>query len=162
MRQIRCNGKSIMHASIMAAGMWAVISGLSWPRRAGLFPAIVASVVLILAAIELGYSLFEKEDADDTDRIDFKLSTEVDPALANRRTLSTFLWLVGFLLIIIFLGLPVAIPLFLFSYLKFESKESWLFAFSLTVVFWGCFYFLFIWLLKTQFPLGVLISSMKH
>jgi hypothetical protein len=161
MRQIRCSGKGIMNASLMAAGIWAVISGLNWPRRAGLFPTIVASVVLILASIELGYSLFEKEDAEDTDRIDFKLSTEVDQALANRRTLSTFLWLAGFLLVIILLGLPVAIPLFMFSYLKFESKESWFVSFSLTVVFWGCFYFLFIWLLKTQFPEGVLLSLMK-
>ena len=161
MRQIKYSGKAIMNASIMAAGIWAIISSLNWPTRAGLFPMIVASVVLILASIELGYSLFEEEDAEDTDRIDFKLSTEVDPATANRRTLSTFLWLGGFLLAIILFGLPVAIPLFLFSYLKFESKDTWMFSFGLTVIFWGCFYCLFIWLLKTQFPLGVIPAVMK-
>jgi len=160
MSRISYSGKVVMYASIVAVSIWAIVSGLNWPRRAGLFPTIVASVVLILASIELGYSLFEKEGSEDTDRIDFKLSDDVDEALANRRTISTFLWLGGFLMVIILLGLPIAIPLFLFCYLKFESRESWVFSITLTVFFWGWFYFLFIWLLKTQFPIGVLPALM--
>ncbi|MBN1849874.1 MAG: tripartite tricarboxylate transporter TctB family protein [Deltaproteobacteria bacterium] len=158
MKEISFSGKTIMYAAIMAVTVYSVILGMRWPIRAGLFPIIVSSVVLILASIELGFSLFKKESADDTDRIDFKLSTDVDKATANRKTVSTLLWLGGFLFGVILFGLPAAIPLFLFFYLKFESKEGWIFSFMMTFVFWGFFYFLFIWLLKIQFPEGALLG----
>ena len=57
--------------------------------------------------------------------MDFKLSEDVDKATAARRTLLTFGWIFGFFILILFFGFTIAIPLFVFLYLKIQGKEKW-------------------------------------
>jgi hypothetical protein len=49
----------------------------------------------------------------------------------------------------------------MFLYLKFDGKEGWGVSISMTIVVWMCFYFLFIWFMKTHFAEGLIIEWLK-
>jgi hypothetical protein len=55
------------------------------------------------------------------------------------------LWLLGF---------NIGIPLMVFSYLKFQSKESWKVSIILTAIAFVFFYALFVKVLTLPFPDG--------
>ena len=85
---------------------------------------------------------------------DFRLSETADPRLAERRTVAIILWIIGFLLLILLTGFPIAIALFFVMYLRFGADESWGTTISTAAVAWTAFYVLFIWLLKTPLHEG--------
>ena len=64
----------------------------------------------------------------------------------------------GFFALIWLLGFPIAIPLMMFAYLKFQGGESWVLSITLTVVAWLFFYVLFVRLLHLPFPDGLLMT----
>ena len=74
--------------------------------------------------------------------------------VARRRTLLAAGWIVAFLVSIVLLGFPIAVPLLVFVYVKFQGKESWLFSIVFTAAVWGFFYGLFDLLLHLPFPEG--------
>jgi hypothetical protein len=92
--------------------------------------------------------------------VDFKLSEDVDPKVAMRRTLITFAWIVGFFLLILLLGFPIAVLLFLFLNLKFQAKEGWPLTLILTAATSVFFYGLFIRLLDIHFYEGVILRAL--
>ena len=143
-----------MYLCLMVVAVWIIISALNWPMKTAILPIIVGIIVCLLATTELCFTLFEKKGATKTEAMDFQLSKDVDQALANRRTLSIFAWIIGFFFLILLVGVPVALPLFMFFYLKFSGREGWKISIGLTAAVWICFYFLFIWFLKTQFSSG--------
>ena len=57
------------------------------------------------------------------------------------------IWLVGYV---------IAIPLMVFTYLKFQSGETWVLSTVLTVIAFVFFYALFVRLLNLPFPDGFL------
>ena len=150
----RYSGKVVMFFCLVVIAIWVVISALKWPMKTAIFPIIIGSVVFLLAVTELCFTLFEKKGTEKTETMDFQLSKDIDQALANRRTLSIFAWIIGFFFLILLLGVPIALPLFMFLYLKLSGKEGWRISIGLTAVVWVCFYFLFIWFLRTQFLSG--------
>ncbi len=86
--------------------------------------------------------------------MDFKLSEEVDPAVARRRTWTAFGWIIGFFFLIVLFGFNIGIPLFVFLYIKWHGGEKWLISILMTVGSWIFFWGLFIWLLDTPMPEG--------
>ncbi|HEY7218198.1 MAG TPA: tripartite tricarboxylate transporter TctB family protein [Candidatus Binatia bacterium] len=66
--------------------------------------------------------------------------------------------MVGFFVLIWLLGFPVAIPLMMFCYLKFQGEEPWVLSITLTVIAWLCFYGLFVKLLTLPFPEGLIMT----
>jgi len=82
----------------------------------------------------------------------------MDPAVVKRRTITMFSWMLGFFLMIWLLGYVIAIPVMVFSYLKFQSNESWVLSTTLTVIAFAFFYSLFVKLLTLPFPEGLLIT----
>jgi hypothetical protein len=156
---MKFNGKAVMLLCLMGISLWTIISALQWPIKTGIFPIGMGGIVFLLAMVELFFTLFQKdtdtqEKKEETEVMDFKLSADTDRAVARQRTVSIFLWIVGFFFMIVLLGMPVALPLFMFLCLKFSGKEGWKTSIGLTAVVWVSFYFLFIWFLKTQFLAG--------
>src|SRR3989304_9191259 len=86
--------------------------------------------------------------------VDFEMTTDVAPPLARRRTLAILSWIVGFLAFILVFGFPIAVPLFVFLYLKLVGKEGWVLTLSLTLVSWLTMEGLFNRLLHLPFPEG--------
>ena len=90
--------------------------------------------------------------------MDFQFTKEIDPITARKRAITMFLWLFGFFAAIWLLGYSIAIALMMFTYLKFQGRESWTISITLTVVAWLAFYGLFVRLLTLPFPDGALFT----
>jgi hypothetical protein len=152
---MRLKGRAVMSFCIMLVGAGVVIQASQWPFKAALFPLIVGVPVCLLALIDFLSSAFEKSDKEQT-TIDFKFSGHEDKALERRRTVSIFLWILGFFFLVIFVGFPIAVPLFVLCYLKLEGHEGWFVTLAATFITWGTFYGLFVWFLNVPFMEGLI------
>ncbi|HEX6767809.1 MAG TPA: tripartite tricarboxylate transporter TctB family protein [Candidatus Binatia bacterium] len=141
-----------------------VYEAREWRMQARLYPYAIGIPMLICAIIQFILDLKgvkAKESADGAP-MDFQFTgqKEMDPAVVKRRTITMFSWMLGFFLMIWLLGYVIAIPVMVFSYLKFQSNESWMLSTTLTVIAFVFFYSLFVKLLTLPFPEGLLITRL--
>jgi len=139
--------------AVMVASGAGTIAALDWPLKAKLFPMVIGIPLFCLAAAEVGWILLsrtpeEKKAAED----------EAPPHVARRRSLLGVGWILGLLASVVLLGFPVAVPLFVFLYLKLQGREGWIFSAVFTAAVWGAFYGLFDSLLHLPFPTGWLVA----
>ena len=146
---MRVSGMALMSLGFAVIGAWVVITALKWPLMSGIFVVIVGTSVCFMGMFDFCVRLF----GDQSPKASFKFPEDVDRALALRRVLSGFLFIIGFFLLIVFLGFPIAVPLFVFLYLKLQG-EKWRISLGLSAAAWLCFYGLFIYLLKISFLEG--------
>ena len=159
---MRYSGAHLMSLCLMVISAGVVITALKWPFRAALFPVIIGISVFFMAIAELLLNLFgKKEMVVKEAAVDFSLSEGMDKALEIRRTLVIFAWIVGFFGLIIFFGFTIAVPLFVFLYLKLQGKEGWGISLIFSVSAWVFFYGLFIWLLNTPFQEGWVVEILR-
>ena len=69
--------------------------------------------------------------------------------------------IIGFFLFILFFGFSIAVPLFVFLYIKLYGKEKWVISVTMAVMSWFFFYGLFVWLLDTPFEEGLVLKVLK-
>jgi hypothetical protein len=139
-----------------------VYQAQEWRLQARLYPWAIGIPMLILAIAQVILDLkgvTAKQSADATP-VDFQFAKDIDPVTANRRAITMFAWLGGFFLAIWLVGFSISIALMMFTYLKFQGKESWTISIALTVIAWLMFYGLFVKLLTLPFPEGRLITWM--
>jgi len=156
---MKVNGRALMSLCVAVVAMIVVIVALKWPFKTALFPVMIAIPVVFMAVAELVMSLQGRKKAE-KGGVDFKLSEDVDPKVAMRRTLVTFAWIVGFFLLIVLVGFPIAVVLFLFLNLKLQAKEGWPLTILLTAATSVFFYGLFIRLLDIHFYEGVILRAL--
>lgn len=144
-------------ATLLIAG-YALYSSLDWPSRTALFPRVIAIPIFLLALIETVLCLIGFEEERKGHAVDFELTTDVDPSTAQRRTLATGTWIVGFFGLILFVGFPLAVPVFVFAYLKLAGREGWLLTTVLTATSWLFMEGLFNRLLHIPFAEGWIFS----
>lgn len=153
----RVNLNVILSLVVAGASLYALYASLAWPYRTALFPRVIGIPLFILAMTEMALSLNVGRSERQGHAVDFQFSTDIDPALARRRTLLIFSWILGFLLLILLVGFPLAVPLFVFLYLKLAG-ERWLFSLVMTALSWLFIEGLFDRLLHIPFPQGWLFS----
>ena len=159
---MRYSGAHLMNLGLMVISAGVVSTALKWPFRAALFPVIIGISVFFMAIAELLLNLFgKKEMVVKEAAVDFSLSEGMDKALEIRRTLVIFAWIAGFFVLIIFFGFTIAVPLFVFLYLKLQGKEGWGTSLIFSVSAWVFFYGLFIWLLNTPFQEGWVVEILR-
>lgn len=131
-----------------------------WRMQARLYPWVIGFPMIILAAIQVIFDLkgVQAKQSSDATPMDFQFSKDIEPVLAKKRTIVMFSWLFSFLLGVWLLGFPIAIPLMMFTYLKFQGGEPWKLSIGLTVIAWGFFYGLFVRLLHLPFPEGLILT----
>ena len=131
-----------------------------WRLQARLYPWVIGAPMVILAFVQVILDLkgVKPKHTDDATPVDFQFTKEIDPATAKKRAIIMFTWLIGFFVLIVLFGFPIAIPLMMFAYLKFQGGESWVLSTTLTIVAWICFYGLFVKLLTLPFPEGMVIT----
>jgi hypothetical protein len=136
---------------VMLVAGYAVFAATAWPWKAALFPLAIGVPLFCLAATELLWTLLGSGT---------QAALEDDPVLegATRRILVAAGWMVGFLVAILLLGFPIAVPLFLLLYLKLQGGEGWTLSIVITAVVWAAFYGLFDALLHLPFPSGWLLE----
>ena len=136
---MKLNGKAWMTLAIMILAVGIVISAQSWPFDAALFPMLIGIPLFILSTLQFILIIVKKEPKPDNSD-DSKREHQL---LERRRTLRIFLWIMGFFLMVLLIGFPIAVPLFVFCYMKFQGKEKWSSSIIFTLVAWGAFYGLF-------------------
>ena len=159
---MRFSGRRIMSLCLMVIAVGVMITAVKWPFKTALFPLIVSIFLFFGAMAEFLLDLFEnKGTASKQEAMDFQLSEDIDPALATRRTLLAFAWIIAFFLLILFFGFPIAVPLMVFLFLKVQAKERWGISLLLTGLALCFFLGLFVWLLKTPFSEGWIFEGLK-
>jgi putative tricarboxylic transport membrane protein len=146
-----------MSLGVMMAAAYAIITALRWPFQCGLFPLSLGIVLffMALAVFILEWLGSGKEDrAGGSSPVDFKLSHSENQMLANKRTFEIFLWILGFVFLILLVGFPLSIPIYFIAFLRFKCKENWRITIVLSGVAWAFFYGLFISVLNTFFMEG--------
>ena len=137
---------------VMAVSGYAVIAAWFWPWKAALFPLAIGIPLFVLSAAEAAWVLFGKTERSEVQ--DFQLTRDVAEREVVRRSATTAAWIVGFFAAIVLFGFPVAVPLFVFLYLKQQADEGWIFSAVFTAAVWAFFYGLFDRLLHLPFPAG--------
>jgi hypothetical protein len=152
--------RSLFSLLLMAVAGFAVISTRHWSFKAALFPLATAIPLFILAGTQLILELFGGQETTSGPAVELELSTDVDPAVARKRVAGILAWIAGFILLVFLVGFPLAVPLFIFSFLSLQSRVGWRLSFTLTAAAWGIFYFLFQRLLNVQFEAGAIQTWM--
>ena len=138
--------------AVMVVSGAGTIAALDWPLKAKLFPMVIGIPLFCLAAAEVAWILLSKTPGEKA------AEDEVPLQVARRRSLIGVGWILGLLAAVVLLGFPIAVPLFVFLYLKVQGREGWIFTGVFTAAVWGAFYGLFDLLLHLPFPAGWLLS----
>jgi hypothetical protein len=138
--------------AVMVVSGAGTIAALDWPLKAKLFPMVIGIPLFCLAAAEVAWVLLAKTPEEK------KTEDEVPQQVARRRSLLGVGWILGLLASVVLLGFPIAVPLFVFLYLKLQGREGWIFTVVFTAAVWGAFYGLFDSLLHLPFPTGWLVA----
>ncbi|MFC1815633.1 tripartite tricarboxylate transporter TctB family protein [Thermodesulfobacteriota bacterium] len=151
--------RNFMDLFFMIVGGGAFIIAIKWPLKTALFPVVISVPVFCMALADLLLNIFETEGSGSKQSaMDFELSEGVDKALALRRTLSAFAWIIIFFLLILCFGFIIAVPLFVFSYLKIQAREKWGISIILSCLAWAFLYGLFVKVLDIPFQSGWLLQ----
>jgi hypothetical protein len=148
------NLRSALSLATACVAGYALYASWSWPFRTALFPRVIALPILFLALIELALSVWGSEREHEGHAVDFQLTDTVEPALATKRTIAITLWTLGFLVLILMFGFPLAVPIFVFAYLKIAGGEPWMLTIVLTAISWLSMEGLFNRFLHIPFPDG--------
>ena len=151
---MRNTGHIVFSLVLIAVAGYVIYSASHWSFKTGFFPLAIAIPLMALALLQLSLELFGGPEAKAERAAEAEFSNEVSPADARRRALAAFSWIAIFVLFVYLVGFPIAVPLFLFLYLRLQSKVSWSFSIGLTVLAWGAFYALFERLIRLQFAPG--------
>jgi cytochrome b561 len=137
---VRLSGAALFSAALAAVAGFAVYTALRWPPKAALFPLVMGIPLLVLAVAQLVMDLRERPPATPE----------------ARRAWGILAWMVGFIVLVLLLGFPLAVPVFVLAYLVTSGRESWLLSVVLAAAAWGAFYLLFQRLLHFPFEDGLI------
>ena len=128
--------------------------------QARLYPWAIGIPMLILAFVQVILDLkgYKAKETSDGAPVDFQFTRTIEPAVARKRAITMFSWLLGFFLLVWLLGFEYGIPLMVFGYLKIQSNESWVLSVILTVLAFVFFWVLFVKLLTLPFPQGLIFT----
>ncbi|MGH3341770.1 MAG: tripartite tricarboxylate transporter TctB family protein [Carbonactinosporaceae bacterium] len=135
----------------------------AWPFRAKLFPEMVSTAGMALAALKLiGFAVqasrggTAKPRPDVSDQDQTPETPEYVFGTAGRRAWAGALgWVAAFFLSLWLLGVFVTVPLFAISYLRIAGKAGWLGASVYGGVAGGVIWLVFSYVLAVPMPTGI-------
>jgi putative tricarboxylic transport membrane protein len=151
---MRCSGRALFSLVLLGVGLFAVASASRWPFKAAFFPIVVGIPLAVLAGVQLVLDLRGRGAQWTEPALDLQLGGDVPEEVARRRTLTLFAWIAGFVVLVALVGFPVAVPIFMLSYLGFQSGAGWRTTLGLAGAAWMFFYGVFQWLLRLPFEPG--------
>jgi hypothetical protein len=132
----------LFSAGLAALAAYAVYTALRWPPKAALFPLTMGIPLVVLAVAQV--------------LIDLRDPPQAPAADAGRRSVAVFAWMATFIALVLLAGFPTAVPLFVFSYLVLQSRESLGLSIALAAAAWGAFHLLFERMLHFPFEAGLI------
>lgn len=137
---------------------YAIFSALGWSFKTKLFPLATAIPIFVLVLVHLYLEFFGAREVARGPAVEAEFSNESSDGNAQRRAITIFLWIGGFILSVYLVGFPLTVPLFMFCFLKFQSDAAWIHSALLTAATWVSFHLLFQRLIHVQFESGVIQS----
>ncbi|MGH7845294.1 MAG: tripartite tricarboxylate transporter TctB family protein [Candidatus Binatia bacterium] len=136
-----------------------VYEAKEWRMQARLYPWSIGIPMIFLAGLYIVRELTGKNEKTQQQQaantpVDFQFTKGLDQDTARKRTIYIFGWIFGFFLGIWLIGFSYMVPLFVFLYLKVQSREKWPLSIALTAGAWVIFWGLFDRLLRLPFPDG--------
>jgi hypothetical protein len=125
---------TLVMAALFAGG---VLAARGWPWKTALFPTVIGTAGCVMAAVLslwIGIRGGAPSKSDETiARGDIFLDEGLRSGEGLRRTLVICAWILGVVVATWLLGQPIALPLFVFLYLKVGAGEGWLISLGLTL-----------------------------
>ena len=122
------NPGALLTAILLAAFSFGVMSAAEWDIHARLFPWVIGIPAIALCLGQLvGDFVGRKKSGEEEDTrgmMDLAVDRSVPMSLVIRRAVNTFLWIFGVFGAIFLFGFVVAVPLFVFLYLKLQAGEK--------------------------------------
>ncbi len=144
--------------AFLAAGVWVVFQALAWPFRTSLFPVMTGSLLVGLALLKLGASVWRVGPSAPVDDHGTPADLpEVFVTASRGEWTAAVGWMAAFFLMLWLLGALVAVPLFALAYLLAVARQSPLVAGGYALVSWMFVYGLFDRVLHIPLPAGVLL-----
>ena len=144
---MRFSARTWMSFGVMVIAAWAVIKAVNWPLTTALFPVVIGITIFILATTELFSSLSKREETSrEVSAKGARFTQEKPERLPVDKTLLAFLLILSFFLLILLVGFPIAIPLFVFFYLKIYGREKWGLSVGIAAGVWAFFMVSLYWL----------------
>ena len=135
---------------VMVAALW---FARDWPIRASIGVLALGSIAVVLAIWQFALDA-RKPDAP-VERSQFEMPlAEVDSRWGN---VEIWCWIVGFYLLIMTIGFPIAVPLFVLAYCKFYGATLSL-GILLSAIAWGFVYGVFEKILHVPWPTPLIQS----
>lgn len=138
---------------ILALGLWV---SRNFGYRAGLFPWVIGTPVLILSIIQLTMDIMGKTRVSALGGLD--VGEELPKEVVRHRTIVIMTWIGVYYFAIWLLGFILSVPLIVFLHLMLGGGEKKFLCVTLAVAAWAFFYFLFDVFLSLPFPEGWLFS----
>ncbi|MBM4261743.1 MAG: hypothetical protein FJ145_09960 [Deltaproteobacteria bacterium] len=132
---------------VMLAALWVA---KDWPVRAAIIIFLLGGLGVVLAAVQL----FKDYRAIHAEGVGIVRPTFEVAAIEHEGkwgSLEIWAWLWGLYFAIHLIGFPIALPLFVFAYVKFYGG-GWLTAIVLTALTWGFLYGIYDYLLHVPWP----------
>jgi hypothetical protein len=146
----RATEQIIFTAFIGLVIIGALFVAREWPVRASIIILLLGGIGVILTGIQLAmdYKAMRTEKSQIT-----RLTFEVQAIEHQGRwgSLEIWAWLWGLFFAIHLIGFPIALPLFVFLYVKLYGG-AWLTTIILTAVTWGFLYGIYEYVLSVPWP----------
>ena len=134
---------------VMVAALW---FARDWPIRASIGVLVLGSIAVVLAIWQLA---LDARKSNAVKRSQFEM-----PVAQNETqwgNVEIWCWIIGFYLLIVTIGFPIAVPLFVFAYSKFYGA-GWPLGLVLSAIAWGFVYGVFEKILHVPWPTPLLPS----
>jgi len=151
---MKSTGNVFFSLFLIAVAGYVIYTASHWSFKAGFFPLAIAAPLMVLALLQLILELFGPTEAKAERAAEAEFSREVSVTDSRRRALATFTWIAGFILLVYVVSFPIAVPLFVFLYLKLPSQVNWLRSAVLTAITWIFYHALFERLINLRFEPG--------
>lgn len=148
--------QSVVAAIFVIAGVFFVVEARDWPYSAALFPVAIGIPTFGLAVMALARDTFTTPGSAQTRGFVETMAPAGVGTPVGPRAIEAFAWIGSLVVGVWVAGFPAAIAVFMLLYLRFRSRESWLVAVSVTVVFVGVLYFFFDRVLHVVWPEGLI------
>jgi hypothetical protein len=135
---------------VLASALW---FARDWPIRASIGVYALGGIGVVLAVWQI--ILDVKRPEGPRERSQFELPTA--DAESKWGNVEIWSWIIGFYLLIVTLGFPIAVPLFVFVYSKFYGA-GWLLSLTLGSISWGFVYGVFDKILHVPWPAPLIAS----
>jgi len=121
---------AIMTLAVLALLVTAVASTRGWPLATRLLPERIGILAIGLAVLQLVVDLVKgwrrAPDDDAGSGMDLPVDRSVPLAVVFRRATMSFAWFFALVGMVWLFSFKVTVPLFLFLFLRLQSRESWL------------------------------------